>query len=164
MVIQSDASLQGWGAVSQGRRIQGRWSFKESAWHINCLELKAATLAIQTFLNGQQNLQVHLQLDNTLAVAYINHKGGTHSPQLMRLTSILWGWCLDHQIQVLATHLPGVCNVQADHLSRHLTDRCDWKLRHPSSAAGSQTQKLGQRTHSIRTGPSFEDMQIPPGA
>ena len=128
VVIQSDASLRGWGAVYQGQCIQGRWSFEESTWHINCLELKAATLAIQTFLNGQRNLQVHIQLDNTSAVAYINHKGGTHSPQLMKLTSNLWEWCLDRQIQVLATHLPGVCNIQADHLSRHLTDRCDWKL------------------------------------
>ena len=48
VVIQSDASLRGWGAVYQGQCIQGRWSFEESTWHINCLELKAATLAIQT--------------------------------------------------------------------------------------------------------------------
>ena len=31
VVIQSDASLKGWGAVSQGLWIQGQWSFEESA-------------------------------------------------------------------------------------------------------------------------------------
>ncbi len=37
--------------------------------HINCLELLAATLAIQTFTMKQTGLSVLLKVDNTTAVA-----------------------------------------------------------------------------------------------
>ena len=30
-------------------------------------------------------MTISLQTDNTMAIAYINNKGGTHSPQLLNL-------------------------------------------------------------------------------
>ena len=44
VIIRSDASLQGWGAVCNGTRTGGCWSHLEQGMHINCLELLAATL------------------------------------------------------------------------------------------------------------------------
>ena len=42
LVITTDASLQGWGAVCQGAHTRGLWSQQESnSLHINALELKA---------------------------------------------------------------------------------------------------------------------------
>ena len=38
--------------------------------HTNCLELKAATLAVQTFLKDHRGVSVLLELDNQTAVAY----------------------------------------------------------------------------------------------
>jgi len=76
VVIQSDASLQGWGAVCNGTRTGGPWSQVEQEMHIlSCLELLAATLAVQTFLKGQTAVSVLLQLDNQTAVVYINNLG-----------------------------------------------------------------------------------------
>ena len=46
MVIDSDASLQGWGARCGTQTTRGAWSQRETALHINCLELLAATLAV----------------------------------------------------------------------------------------------------------------------
>jgi len=63
-MIQSDASLQGWGTVCNGTRTGGPWSQVEQEMHINCMELLAATLAVQTFLKGQTVVSVLLQLDN----------------------------------------------------------------------------------------------------
>ena len=80
VVIKSDASLQGWGAVCRGTRTGGPWSQEEQEMHINCLELLAATLAVQSFLKNQVGVSVLLQLDNQTAVAYINNLGGTISP------------------------------------------------------------------------------------
>ena len=53
IVIESDASNLGWGAVCQGMRTEGRWTLVE-AEHINYLELKAIFLAIATALPENQ--------------------------------------------------------------------------------------------------------------
>ena len=49
LIIDSNASLTGWGAACQDLRTGGPWSGQERSNHINCLELWAATLAFQTF-------------------------------------------------------------------------------------------------------------------
>ena len=90
MVIRLDASLQGWGAVCNGTRIGGPWSHSEKQMHINCLELLAATLTVQSFVKDQKGISILLQLDNQTAVAYINNMGGTVSPQLTDLAKALW--------------------------------------------------------------------------
>jgi len=47
--IQSNASLQGWGAVYNGTRTGGYWSAEEKHQHINSLELQAGMFAVQTW-------------------------------------------------------------------------------------------------------------------
>ena len=58
--------------------IGGRWSPEESQQHINVLELKAAYLAIQAFTRNRKPppAHIHLRIDNTTAVAYLNKRGG----------------------------------------------------------------------------------------
>ena len=79
--------MQGWGATCQGKSTNGKWSSQESIQHINLLELKAAFLALKTFLKNQSHRVVLLKLDNSAAVAYLNNKGGTHLVPLMSLSS-----------------------------------------------------------------------------
>ena len=128
LVIDSDASLTGWGAACRDQRTGGPWSAQEKGLHINCLELLAATLAVQTFTKGQTGLSVLLRIDNTTAIAYINNLGGTVSRELLNLAKDLWMWCLERNIQITAQHLPGVQNHIADAESRTMVDRSDWKL------------------------------------
>ena len=78
MIITSDASLQGWGATCNGIQTRGPWSPQEQILHINCLELLAASLAVQTFAKQKSDITILLELDNTTAVAYINRMGGQH--------------------------------------------------------------------------------------
>ena len=96
--------------------------------HINCLELLAATLAIQSFAKGKTRISILLRINNTTAVAYINHLGGTILRDLVKLTKNLWMWCLERNIHITARHLPGSLNTVADAESQTLTDRTDWKL------------------------------------
>ena len=54
LVVETDASLLGWGAVS-GVCTGGLWSEKERTQHINSLELMAGALAVRTFAKHKRN-------------------------------------------------------------------------------------------------------------
>ena len=78
IVIYTDASTQGWEAQCNGILTGGHWTPQESRKHINVLELKAAVLAIKSFLRTQpwKPLHINLQMDNSIADAYVNKRGG----------------------------------------------------------------------------------------
>ena len=60
MTITSDASKLGWGAACGLQTTKGSWSSQERSFHINILELKAAFLAIQSFLKHKTNISIKL--------------------------------------------------------------------------------------------------------
>lgn len=128
LVIETDASKKGWGAYSQGIMTGGCWNAQEAQLHINSLEMMAAFFAIKAFAKECQQITILLLTDNISVVAHINTMGGTKSQLLTSQVKDLWAWCLQRQISVTAQHLPGLDNVTADYLSRHLTDRTDWML------------------------------------
>ena len=106
----------------------GCWNAQEAQLHINSLEMMAAFFAIKAFAKECQQITILLLTDNISVVAHINKMGGTKSQLLTSQVKDLWAWCLQRQISVTAQHLPGLDNVTADYLSRHLTDRTDWML------------------------------------
>ena len=130
LVIETDASLVGWGARCLDQRTGGLWSVKEQELHINALELTAVLLAIQTFTKERKHQHILVRTDNTTAKSYINHIGGTHSPTVNAITLSIWNWCLEHHLHLSAEYFPGVENQIVDAESRHSEDRCDWML-HP---------------------------------
>ncbi|XP_078506413.1 complement C3-like [Lissotriton helveticus] len=127
-VLESDASLHGWGACLLGQNTGGFWSPEESLHHINYLELTAGLYALMSFRNSLQGRSVLLKMDNMSAVAYINRLGGTRSADLSNLAKKLWMFCLEHKIALKAEYLPGAANSSADWNSRFLIDFSDWKL------------------------------------
>ena len=128
LLIQSDASGSGWGAVCNRIETRGTWSLHESSLHINCLELLAATLAIKAFTKSLNNAHVLIQMDNTSAIAYVNKMGGAKQGVLDKHARSLWEWCLTRKITLRAEHIPGRLNVIADAESRAKPDAADWKL------------------------------------
>ncbi len=60
LTIETDASTTGWGAVCEGVRTGGPWNARERQMHINCLELLAAHLAVQSFAKHRTNLTILL--------------------------------------------------------------------------------------------------------
>ncbi|KZR97528.1 Uncharacterized protein APZ42_007543, partial [Daphnia magna] len=112
--IFADASLQGWGAVCDSVTTRGPWPQVDRSRHINELELLGALYALQTFTRESRSISVHLFLDNSTAVAYVNKCGGTRSRTLSAITSKIVEWCESRNISVLASHLPGVLNSIAD--------------------------------------------------
>lgn len=128
LVIESDASLVGWGAFSHGQPAQGKWSELEASYHINYLELLAAFKALQTFVLVEKNIHVRLMLDNSTALAYINNLGGIKSTALDSLSRQIWEWCIERNIFLSAQHIPGKMNLRADALSRQFCSNLEWSL------------------------------------
>lgn len=83
-------------------------------------------LAVKCFAKDRENISIHLKMDNTTALTYINKFGGSVSQELNHLTKDLWLWCLDRSISLHATHLAGIQNITADEESRVMKDRTDW--------------------------------------
>ena len=89
VVIQTDASGQGWGAYDGWNRIGGRWTVvvlrKAETNHINFLELWAGFLALNALCGESKYVTIHLQMDNTTAIAYINNMVDMKSTELNNL-------------------------------------------------------------------------------
>ena len=130
LTIESDASDMGWGAacLSPEDATGGVWSSQERFLHINCKELLAAWLGLQCYAKNMRNCHVHLKIDNTAAVAYINKMGGATSRDLCQLALEMWNWCIDRHITISAEHLPGSQNQVADRESRSKGDSSEWAL------------------------------------
>jgi ribonuclease HI len=52
VVLQTDASLLGWGAVMNDSKTGGIWNYDEKENHINYLELLAVFYALKAFLSA----------------------------------------------------------------------------------------------------------------
>ena len=128
LVMETDASLLGWGAVLGGMSTSGLWSETERSQHINSLELMAGVFAVKTFASQKRNVHIHLRMDNRTAIFYINRMGGTRSHALAHSACQLWQWCLQRGITLSAEHLPGSDNSRADKESRLLQSSAEWRL------------------------------------
>ncbi|XP_048259405.1 uncharacterized protein LOC125384396 [Haliotis rufescens] len=128
LILQTDATNLGWGAVCNQDRTGGRWSLEESKFHINALELKAVLLALQCFCKSQSGMSLLVQVDNRTAVSYVNRQGGTKSHVLDTIAKEIWDFCLQRKITLEAQYLPGKENIIADWESRHFADSSEWLL------------------------------------
>ncbi|KAI2654607.1 ORF V: Enzymatic polyprotein [Labeo rohita] len=132
IVVTTDASKTGWGAVCNGQAASGVWTGPRLLWHINCLELLAVLLALKRFRPLVQGKHVLVRSDNTATVANINHQGGVRSFRMSRLARHLWLWSQHRLRSLRATHIPGKANRVADSLSRQVSLGGEWRL-HPQA-------------------------------
>ena len=93
----TDTSNKGWGAHLEQTSSKGLWSDREKRLHINVLELKSVSLALQRFKDQCQNQTVLVATDNSTVVAYINKQGGTHSAEMCALLWKILTWCHHYQ-------------------------------------------------------------------
>ena len=129
VIIYTDASTKGWGAVRDAEKTGGRWSDEEAKYHINCLELMASFFGLKAFCKNEHGIHVQIYSDNSTTVNYINAMGGTHSRECNTIAKDIWQWCIDKQIWLTAAHIPGTKNVEADRESRVFSDNKEWMIR-----------------------------------
>ena len=81
LTIQTDASLQGWGACLGKLQCKGRWSLQEQSVHINHLKLLAVFYALKSLVSQKRDIHIRVQVQCRQhdSPVIINHKGGTHS-------------------------------------------------------------------------------------
>ncbi|KAL0162049.1 hypothetical protein M9458_041445, partial [Cirrhinus mrigala] len=130
LVVYTDASSMGWGAVCNGQAASGSWTGPRLQWHINCLELLAVLLALRRFRPMLRHKHVLVRTDSTATVAYINHQGGLRSRRMSQLARHLLLWSQTWLKSLHAIHIPGELNRAADQLSRQSTHPGEWQL-HP---------------------------------
>jgi hypothetical protein len=128
--IFSDASDLGWGAHRGKFTAGGRWIGKELDCHTNIQELMGVHNALLALV-PERDVLVKANTDNTTALAYIRHMGGTKSLECNRVAGEIWDWCESRSIKLLVAHVPGVENEVADYYSRHFEDDLEWEL-HPA--------------------------------
>ncbi len=132
VVVTTDASTLGWGAVCEGMPASGQWSEPQIRWHINRLELEAVFLALKEFQTQLERQHVLIRTDNTSVVSYINRQGGVRSKALCKQAAMLLLWADSRLLSIRATHIPGLLNRGADMLSRRRIPQGEWRL-HPES-------------------------------
>ena len=111
VVMNTDASNDGWGAVSGGVSTGGHWNSDETSFHINVLELKAVFLGVRSFFDNLLcHTHIEVYVDNTTAVSYINEMAEQRN---------IW---------ITACFVPGSDNTVADKASRVLNDLTEWSL------------------------------------
>ncbi|KAI2654497.1 ORF V: Enzymatic polyprotein [Labeo rohita] len=158
IVVTTDASKTGWGAVCNGQAASGVWTGPRLLWHINCLELLAVLLALKRFRPLVQGKHVLVRSDNTATVAYINHQGGVRSFRMSRLARHLWLWSQHRLRSLRATHIPGEANRVADSLSRQVSLGGEWRL-HPQ-AVQLIWERFGQAQVDLFASPESTHCQL----
>ena len=128
--LKTDASRKGWGAVLGSSRTGGRWdqAEREESNSINVLEINAVYLGLKSLCRDLRNCHIRVWTDNTTAVAYINHMGGSHSEGCNEAARQIWLWCIDMNIWLTVAHIPGSKNIEADAESRIFSDETEWQL------------------------------------
>ncbi len=114
----------GWGAVFNENSTGGPWFEKEKSHHINYLEMLALFLG----LTPMYNTHVRVILDNTTAIAVLNHMGTSHSNDCNSLGKEIWEWCIRRNIWISAAHIPGIANTEADFESHASSLNTEWSL------------------------------------
>ena len=127
--IGTDASLEGWGAVSNSHKIGGRWNDIERGCHINVLELLAILLALKALFKLDLVKHVRVRTDSMTAVCYLNNMGGSKSLKCHQVVEDIWLYAVSRGFIVSAEHLPGIDNTLADKESRVFHDDTEWTLK-----------------------------------
>ena len=76
---------------------------------------------------NQHYSHIRIYTDNTTSCTYINNYGGK-TADLDKLARDIWMWCLEHNVYLIAAHIPGTSNSEADKMSRSFNKDLEWAL------------------------------------
>ena len=140
-VVYSDACPNGWRAAFEDQSTEGLWTPKEAELHINVSETAAAYFALKLFCKDLKNTAVHLKVDNTATVAFINKQ---KAPNKVVFTIIkkIWEFCIQRNLWLFASYIKSTRNKVADAESRKLRDNLEWSLH--DTLFGKITAKFGK--------------------
>ena len=116
-IMETDASMIGWGATCMGTRTGGLWSPQEQQRHINSLELQAGEFAVSgclpSCLHMRQQSGCPSADRRVFACPFINDLSKADEASLSVVAVLS-----PRGITLSAEYLPGVQNIVADEESR----------------------------------------------
>ena len=128
VLLQTDASMVGWGGHSGELSFHGTWDLQESQLHINVLEMRAVFNSLKKLDPPPQSV-VMVATDNTTVMAHIIKQGGTKSLMMHEETQRLLLFAESKHWFLLSKHVPGRLNILADQLSRRgQSIQTEWEL------------------------------------
>ena len=88
----------------------------------------AVLFSLKAFHKELTGKHVLVRIDNMTAVSDLGKMGTSHSKNPNNLTSTLWEWCLDNNMWLTTSHIPGKENTLADAESRKSRKETEWTL------------------------------------
>ena len=127
VVLTTDASLLGWGAVYNNLKTRGVWNFQERQFHINVLELKAILFGVTSLVKAQ-HIHIKILTDSMNAVHSIRNMGSCRSPLCNAVVKDIWSWAISNSNWLSVSFIPGIINEIADRESRNHVFTTEWKI------------------------------------
>ena len=122
LMLHTDASFIGLGAIYGNAWIQARWNSDTADDNIDFLELFAIMAATYTWGTSWAGKRIVFLTDNE-AITKIWQKGSTPSKRIMHLVRKLFLFAVDHHFSITFKHIYGKYNPIADALSRFQENR-----------------------------------------
>ena len=128
MMIQTDASIQGWGAYCNSISTGGE--MVQTRGHVahKCPRVTSNKICTPDLYQGKIKSSNSLSGGQQDCFSILTQDRGTHSSQLLNISKEIWKYLLDKQIIITAEYLSSKLNVRADWESRNCRDMSDWKL------------------------------------
>jgi len=92
------------------------------------MELLAALHAIKSFVKTKHVKHVLIFMDNQVALAYLNKKGGTKCPVMSSIAKKIWLYAEEKNFSITGMWIASKENLRADFLSRVKESAGDWML------------------------------------
>ena len=127
-IIHSDACPNIWGVAHENMSSVRHWSVEEIKLHINVLELLAAYYALQIYCKNMFDTSVHLKVDNTTAVAWIN-KQTAQTELEFSIVKQIWNFAAQRKLEIYASYIESKKNKIADFETRNDKDNLEWALK-----------------------------------
>ena len=98
----------------------GSWINIEKNQHINALKLKSILLSLISIVKDH-GIHVQVFSDSTTAIACINKLGTSHSELCHHIPKQIWERAEKKGMHIIAVHIPGHKNINANRESRELS-------------------------------------------
>lgn len=128
ILLQTDASTSGLGAVLEDDIIKDVWSGDDLDSHIGEKELKTVLVAMTKWRKRLRGTKLRVRTDNKTVLSYLLKAGGK-KPVLNALAREIWHICLEENILLLTPYwIRSEDNQFTDGLSRG-ADSTEWVLK-----------------------------------
>lgn len=96
MVIETDASMKGWGGVCRHHNLTagGLWKVDEA----NCVRIASSFVHLKILFSDKKNIHIRLLMDSVTAVYYVREQGGCKSLKCNGIAREISNWALHRNI------------------------------------------------------------------